>query len=143
MTTPPAGAASSVDSRCAPCGSSVSRSVSAGSVAAACASDSGGPTCGMRARPDCPQAELTTLFQCATRFSARAASSFTSVRSAFTGTMALTPSSVAFCRIRSIFSPRAMPCSRVIASGDSLATACTASMRTCTSRLLATVRVAL
>ncbi len=97
----------------------------------------------MRARPDWPQAEVTTLFQCATRFSARAASSFTSVRSALTGMIATTPSSVAFCRIRSIFSPRAMPCSRVIASGDSLSMACTASMRTCTSRLPATVSVAL
>ena len=33
------------------------------------------------------------------------------------------PSSVAFCRIQSIFSPRAMPCSSVMRSGDSLSTA--------------------
>jgi hypothetical protein len=32
------------------------------------------------------------------------------------------PSSVTFCRIQSIFSPRAMPCTSVIRSGDALST---------------------
>ena len=68
-----------------------------------CASASGGASAGIRARPDCSQAETITLRQCAMRFSVRPASSFTSVRSASTGRRAATPSSVAFCRIRSIF----------------------------------------
>ena len=98
---------------------------------------------GMCARPDCPQAEPTTLRQCAMRFSARAVSSLTSVRSALTGTIVATPNSVAFCRIRSIFSPRAMPCSKVMASGDSLSSIRASSMRTCASRLPTVTSVAL
>ena len=36
-----------------------------------------------------------------------------------TGAIALTPSSVAFCNVQSMRSPRETPCTSVIASGDS------------------------
>ena len=96
---------------------------------------------GSVARPLCSQAATTIPRQCASRFSARWASSFTSLRSLLAGTMRATPSSVAFCRIQSIFSPRAMPCSRVIRSGDSLSTRRIATICARASRLpMATMR---
>jgi len=78
---------------------------------------------GTRARPLCSHAAITTLRQCATRLAARSASSLTSLRCDDTGRTSVTPSSVAFCRIRSIFSPRAMACSSTMRNGDSCAAA--------------------
>ena len=52
--------------------------------------------------------------QCSRLRSRCFASSLTTERSASTGTMRVTPSSVAFCTMRSMRSPRAMPCSSVI-----------------------------
>ncbi len=84
--------------------------------AAQSASFIGSASSGRRLRPHCSQAEAITASQCARRRSARSASSLTSVRSVTSGTTQATPSSVAFCRIQSIFSPRAMPWPSVMRS---------------------------
>ena len=70
----------SVANASSPSGSRIRRSPPAGNAASAAASASGAATSGTRARPLCSQAEATTLRQCARRFSARSASSFTSLR---------------------------------------------------------------
>ena len=74
---------------------------------------------GILARPHCSQAEIAIARQCADFLSRLAASSLTTLRAVATGTIAATPSSVAFCTTRSMRSARAMPCTSVNASGDS------------------------
>jgi hypothetical protein len=117
-----------------PSGSRNRRRPGASRADSAAASGSGGSIAGTRARPHCSQAAASTPRQCATRRCSRAPSSRTSLRSLSTGSTAATPSSVAFCRIQSIFSPRATPCSRVSRSGDSLPTGTPSSTSTSTSR---------
>ena len=82
-------------------------------------SAAGSRTSGTRLRPHCSQAEIAMACQCSSLRARCFASSFTTERSASTGTMRVTPSSVAFCTMRSMRSPRATPCSSVTCSGDS------------------------
>ena len=79
----------------------------------------GSPSRGSLARPHCSQAAMTMPRQCADLRARPSASSFTTLRAVATGTIAATPSSVAFCTTRSMRSVRAMPCTSVTASGDS------------------------
>ena len=57
-------------------------------------------------------AATTSRCQCCTRFSARAPSSFTTLRADSSGTMWLTPSSTAFSMVQSIFSAVLRHCAR-------------------------------
>ena len=57
--------------------------------------------------------------QCADFRARPSASSFTTLRAVATGSIAATPSSVAFCTTISMRSVRAMPWTSVMASGDS------------------------
>jgi len=78
---------------------------------------------GRRLRPHCSQAPTATARQCAAFDCAWASSSRTTLRWLKTGWMRRTPSSVAFCTMKSMRSPRGTHCSSVTASGDSRSTA--------------------
>ena len=74
---------------------------------------------GRRLRPHCSQALTATERQCAAFDAAWGSSSRTTLRWLKTGMMRATPSSVAFCTMKSMRSPRGMHCTSVTASGDS------------------------
>ena len=76
-------------------------------------------TSGTRVRPDCCAACTAIARQCANRRSARAGSSFTTVRSQKMGRMVPTPSSIAFWTTRSIRSPLQIPWPSSTSSADS------------------------
>ena len=78
---------------------------------------------GRRLRPHCSQALTATERQCAAFDAACGSSRRTTLRWLKTGTMRATPSSVAFCTMKSMRSPRGMHCTSVTASGDSRSTA--------------------
>ena len=67
---------------------------------------------GSRLRPHCMAAATISRCQCSRRFSARAPSSFTTLRADSSGTMWLTPSSTAFSMVQSIFSAVLRHCAR-------------------------------
>src|SRR6185437_1048443 len=75
-------------------------------------------------RPHCSQAATAIARQCWSFLSACFASRRTTLRSVKTGTMREPPSSVAFCRIQSMRSPREIPCASVSGRGDSRFAAC-------------------
>ena len=100
-------------------------------------------TSGNRLRPHCSQAEATTPRQCVSRFAARSPSRRSTLRREATGTIRETPSSTAFCTVRSIFSPACSACTSVSDNADSRSTACHASTSTVTrSRSTTAIRPA-
>ena len=75
-----------------------------------------------RLRPHCSHAAMAIASQCACLLCPLCVASFTTLRSVMRGTIRVTPSSVAFCTMASIRSPRAMPCSSVMCRFDSRST---------------------
>ena len=102
-----------------------------------------GATGGMRLRPHCSHAAITTFCQCVSRRSRRSRARRTIERAVATGWIDATPSSVAFCRTRSIRSPAQIPCARWISNGDSRSIARRSRTAATTPRLPSATSVAL
>ena len=126
------GAAPSIASDSLAAGLGTSRRPSRGESSRYRSRFSGARIRGNTLRPLCSQALMTTACQCRSLATAWRSSSRTTLRVENTGTMARTPSSVAFCNVRSILSPRETACTSVTASGDSRRTSDASPTRTCT-----------
>ncbi len=105
-----------------------SASVDASQSSSACS----GWTVGSVLRPHCSQALIATCRQCWIFLSARSPASLTPVRSVNSGAIACTPSSVDFCTIQSMRSPRERAMPRWICRGDSRSTSRRVPVFTCT-----------
>ncbi|MPN22394.1 hypothetical protein SDC9_169777 [bioreactor metagenome] len=94
---------------------------------------------GTRLRPHCSQAAIAIFCHCWSFLFRRSLSSLTPQRSEKSGVMRLTPSSIDFWIVNSIFSPRDITWPRWICNGDSRSSSSALSTFTSTLFLLAWV----